>query len=89
MNTYTNLKTVRTIYSDLKGSGEKQKVTLTGVPLEKDDNYMESLQLIIETEYNKKQIFNLEDSGSEFNIFSVNTFQLLTFHLFNCVSSYY
>lgn len=72
MNTYTNLKTVRTIYSDLKGSGNKQKVILTGVPLEKDDNYMESLQLIIESECNKKQIFELEDSGNEFNIFSVN-----------------
>ena len=72
MNICENLKTIRTIYADLNGNGSKEKIILTGTPLEKDDTYMTSLQLIIDSEFSEKKMFNLEDSGSEFDVFSVN-----------------
>lgn len=72
MNTYNEQQIVRTIYADLNGDGYKEKVVLTGVPVEKDCNFLESLALSIECEGERKKQFNLQENGIGFNIFTVN-----------------
>ena len=72
MNTYKEQKIIRTVYADLNGDGNKEKIVLSGIPVEKDCNHIESLGLMIEFDSGMKKEFNLQEKGIGFNIFAVN-----------------
>ena len=60
---------------DINGDLKCEKLTLVGVPSEKDSKLMDSLKLIIENSNNEKQTFNIDISGYSFNLSLANFFE--------------
>lgn len=72
MSTYQEQKIIKTIYCDINEDNYDEKIVLAGIALGKDYNYFKEILITIEFEDGRKEKFNLEECGTNFNIFTID-----------------